>query len=190
LNGAFWIIKPDRLTELSELFLSGDSYGFEMEESDSIYVDTPLDLAMAEFSMRYSEERFSWAKRGGFNLQRLYVHDDPHMGITRNILDSAAYEKHFQRYNFFLKHIKPSDSILDIACGSGYGSEILSSKASTVLGVDTDSRTIEYARRQQGHITEKYQVYRRQAATGLDNRVRPKKQIIGQVCCFHGRQGN
>lgn len=145
LNGAIFIIRPGRIDDLNDLLLSDNSYGFKMEDHDSIDIDTPYDVAVAEAAFKFREERFSPDARGGFNLQRLYVHDDPDMGIRRNVLDAAAYERHYARYEFFLKHIEPSDAVLDIACGSGYGSHILASKAASVHGVDADALTIDYA---------------------------------------------
>jgi 2-polyprenyl-3-methyl-5-hydroxy-6-metoxy-1,4-benzoquinol methylase len=64
-----------------------------------------------------------------------------------NVFDAAAYQRHFGRYRYFLPHIRTSDLVLDIACGSGYGSEILASKAKFVQGVDLDPETIKYAKR-------------------------------------------
>ncbi|QSR87492.1 glycosyltransferase [Candidatus Methylacidiphilum infernorum] len=41
--------------------------------------------------------------------------------------------------------------VLDIACGEGYGSVILSSVAKSVIGVDFDERTIDHARKSYPH---------------------------------------
>lgn len=147
LNNAIFLVNPKVISRLSSFLISKKSYAFEMEYFESINVQTPADVALAQAVFKYQRERFSWKVRGGFNLQRLYIKDDTEMGISRTILDAAAYERHFQRYRFFLKHIKPSDRILDIACGSGYGSEILSSKAKFVYGIDADAETVKYAKR-------------------------------------------
>ncbi|MCX6786182.1 MAG: bifunctional glycosyltransferase/class I SAM-dependent methyltransferase [Candidatus Komeilibacteria bacterium] len=51
---------------------------------------------------------------------------------------------HLERYKFASKYVKDK-TVLDIACGSGYGSNLLaSSGAREVLGVDILSRLIEY----------------------------------------------
>jgi len=146
-NQIIWAVCPKHMDKLDEKLISDNSYGFQMNESVSVEVNTPYDLAVAEAMFLYQQERFSLEARGGFNLQRLYIYDDPDMGIRRNVLDKDAYERHFQRYKIFLDKIVSADAILDIACGSGYGSEILASKARSVLGVDADLKTIEYARR-------------------------------------------
>ncbi|MBI5050404.1 MAG: methyltransferase domain-containing protein [Nitrospirae bacterium] len=149
LAGAIWIVAPDKINKLNDFLLSGESYAFELNDSENIDIDidTPCDVAVAEAMLSFQKERVSWDARGGFNVQRFYAHDDLEMGIRRNILDAAAYERHLQRYRFFLDYIEPSDVVLDIACGSGYGSEILASKARLVYGIDMDAKTIEYARR-------------------------------------------
>ncbi len=147
LNGAIWLIPTKRLGALNNLLLAKNSYCFEMSAEDSVDVDTPYDVMMAEAIQAFRKECFSHERRGGFNIQRLYVKDDPEMGIRRNVFDTAAYERHFQRYRFFLPHIKKSDVVLDMACGSGYGTDILAARAKAVYGIDADRETIRYAAR-------------------------------------------
>jgi len=147
LNNAIFIFWQQKIAKLNEFLISDKSYGFPMEEFDAFNVDTPLDVALAEALIKFKEERVSPGCRGGHNVERMYIHDDLNLGIRRNILNKASYDRHFQRYRFFLKHIESSDSVLDIACGSGYGSEILASKAKFVYGVDSDKKTIQYAKR-------------------------------------------
>lgn len=55
-------------------------------------------------------------------------------------------EKHIERYRFAQKYCN-NKSVLDAACGVGYGSNILAQKASSVLGVDFSKEAIEYARK-------------------------------------------
>lgn len=54
-------------------------------------------------------------------------------------------EEHLDRYNFVLDKVK-NKRVLDIACGSGYGSFLLATKgnAEKVVGVDLDSEAIKY----------------------------------------------
>ncbi|NMB48126.1 class I SAM-dependent methyltransferase [Candidatus Kuenenbacteria bacterium] len=64
--------------------------------------------------------------------------------------ESKDKEEHLARYNFVLPWIKDKD-VLDIACGTGYGSKMLADGgAKSVSGGDIDEQTIELAR-------EKYQ---------------------------------
>jgi O-antigen biosynthesis protein len=57
------------------------------------------------------------------------------------------YKEHVARYQFASKYTK-SKKVLDVACGSGYGSEILSeSGADYVIGCDISKESIEYAQK-------------------------------------------
>lgn len=53
--------------------------------------------------------------------------------------------EHLERYSFALQYCN-NMSVLDIACGSGYGSSILSEKAKKVIGVDISKKSIDYAK--------------------------------------------
>lgn len=158
LNGAIWLIPVKRLHAINNLLLSNHTYAFEMDETSSVDIDTQSDIVVAEAILSFNKLRLSWNERGRYNVQRFYVHDDLKMGILRNSFDTAAYERHFGRYKFFLKYIKPHDSVLDIACGSGYGSQILASKARLVCGVDSDAVTIKYAKRHHGSMNVQFGV--------------------------------
>jgi SAM-dependent methyltransferase len=58
---------------------------------------------------------------------------------------------HLERYRFAAKYVQ-NRRVLDIACGVGYGSKILADAgASSVDGVDINSRTIGYARSRYPH---------------------------------------
>jgi SAM-dependent methyltransferase len=52
--------------------------------------------------------------------------------------------EHIHRYRL-AREICEGKDVLDIACGEGYGSEILSAIAKTVVGVDNASEAIDYA---------------------------------------------
>ncbi len=54
--------------------------------------------------------------------------------------------EHIHRYLFAAPLCEGRD-VLDIACGEGYGAALLSTVASSVVGVDIDEPTIEHARR-------------------------------------------
>ena len=60
--------------------------------------------------------------------------------------ETNIYKEHVARYNFASKYIK-GKKVLDIACGSGYGSEILLKQgAKYVIGSDISKNTIDYAK--------------------------------------------
>src|SRR5512139_3486774 len=59
--------------------------------------------------------------------------DDPFIG----------YE-HLHRYRFAKEFVK-GKKVLDLACGEGYGSLMLSEEAGDVTGIDIDETTIRHA---------------------------------------------
>jgi 2-polyprenyl-3-methyl-5-hydroxy-6-metoxy-1,4-benzoquinol methylase len=69
--------------------------------------------------------------------------------IKSNKLQSALAQVHIERYEKARNWIRelhglPKPRILDIACGTGYGSEILA-EAGEVVGIDLDEETIRFA---------------------------------------------
>ncbi|WP_051666593.1 bifunctional 2-polyprenyl-6-hydroxyphenol methylase/3-demethylubiquinol 3-O-methyltransferase UbiG [Pedobacter sp. R20-19] len=57
---------------------------------------------------------------------------------------SENMSEHLHRYAFAMQFIE-NKVILDIACGEGYGSNLMAKKAKKVYGVDIDYKTIEKA---------------------------------------------
>lgn len=55
--------------------------------------------------------------------------------------------QHVERYNFALDYIQENDVVLDIACGVGYGTYLMSQTGAKVIGNDYDKDTIELAKR-------------------------------------------
>lgn len=76
-------------------------------------------------------------------MERIY----PESFDPQNLVDRMILEMHNKRYNFAAKNLRGTN-ILDIACGSGYGSEILanSNKKIHITGVDKSKQAIKYAR--------------------------------------------
>jgi ubiquinone/menaquinone biosynthesis C-methylase UbiE len=62
-----------------------------------------------------------------------------------NISQFEISYEHWHRYLYASNFVK-NRVVLDIACGEGYGSYLLSKQAKSVVGVDIDSMTIEYAK--------------------------------------------
>lgn len=59
--------------------------------------------------------------------------------------DDESIQKHVSRYKFASMFI--DGVVLDCACGSGYGSKILSKKADKVIGVDISEDTVKFISR-------------------------------------------
>lgn len=54
---------------------------------------------------------------------------------------------HLSRYQFSKSYIYRNDTVLDIACGTGYGSYEIGSLCKEVYAVDIDEKTVEYAQK-------------------------------------------
>lgn len=63
--------------------------------------------------------------------------------------DEELEIEHLERY-LSIKELVRDKTVLDAACGEGYGSHILSQTAATVLGVDIDAETVQRAREKYG----------------------------------------
>ena len=62
-------------------------------------------------------------------------------------IKSKMYLEHINRYRFARQFVRDKD-VLDIACGSGYGTKILSDAGvKSILGVDISKETIDYCRK-------------------------------------------
>jgi ubiquinone/menaquinone biosynthesis C-methylase UbiE len=56
-----------------------------------------------------------------------------------------AEPTHLARYKFAMQFIEDEDIILDVPCGSGYGSFLLTEKSKKVYGIDICSPAIDHA---------------------------------------------
>jgi 2-polyprenyl-3-methyl-5-hydroxy-6-metoxy-1,4-benzoquinol methylase len=61
-------------------------------------------------------------------------------------ISARLSEEHYLRYSFALSFVK-NKMVLDIACGTGYGSKLLSTKAKNVAGVDISKECIAFAKK-------------------------------------------
>ncbi len=74
------------------------------------------------------------------------------------VTDLHEKEEHLNRYHFAAAHANGRD-VLDLACGSGYGSHILShAGARSVIGVDCDASTVATVRSQYSAANLKFAV--------------------------------
>jgi SAM-dependent methyltransferase len=68
-----------------------------------------------------------------------------HMDMLRE--SGPRADAHIVRYALAASLVRPGDTVLDCACGLGYGSAVIAaaSQASEVIGVDVDSGVVAYA---------------------------------------------
>jgi 2-polyprenyl-3-methyl-5-hydroxy-6-metoxy-1,4-benzoquinol methylase len=59
----------------------------------------------------------------------------------------GGVREHLDRYNFALQFLSGQEVVVDAACGSGYGSEILSKKAKKVVGLEISDHALSYAKK-------------------------------------------
>ncbi len=75
-----------------------------------------------------------------FAIKGQTEHIDPH---KKNFLQNR-FEDYEQRYVFAARYVK-NKKVLDIACGEGYGTHMLSHIAQEVVGVDSEAIAIQHA---------------------------------------------
>lgn len=59
-------------------------------------------------------------------------------------------QQHFARYNAVLNRVHPKHAVLDVGCGTGYGTFFLSLLAKSVHGIDKSQEALEYASKNYG----------------------------------------
>lgn len=60
---------------------------------------------------------------------------------------------HKFRYDYVQKQIKPNSTVLDVGCGSGVLSHLLSQKGCKVTGVDIDKNRVNFCKKEYPYIT-------------------------------------
>lgn len=61
-----------------------------------------------------------------------------------------TYLRHFFAYKLADEKISSGSSILEIGCGSGYGTKLLSKNAEKIIGLDVDKKTVEQISKKNG----------------------------------------
>lgn len=79
--------------------------------------------------------------------ERLYFSSNDNLNIEKNADDLANIERHESRYLFAAQQLARDSLVLDCACGSGYGSDILKDYCARVIGVDIDPKAVDFANR-------------------------------------------
>jgi cyclopropane fatty-acyl-phospholipid synthase-like methyltransferase len=60
------------------------------------------------------------------------------------IKDFQMHYEHLHRYAFAAQLVK-GKRVLDLACGEGYGSNMLAQEAESVIGLDIDEKVVYHA---------------------------------------------
>lgn len=71
--------------------------------------------------------------------------------IYPNKTSPMLWQEHINRYIFALR-LTSKKVILDVACGTGYGTGLLSKTADLVIGVDISRQALTYARKHYGKM--------------------------------------
>ncbi|MBS1717339.1 MAG: class I SAM-dependent methyltransferase [Armatimonadetes bacterium] len=79
-------------------------------------------------------------------LAQLKAERDLHMDHLREA--GRRSDAHLVRYDFAFNYIQPGDTVLDVACGLGYGAYAMAqgTPAAKVIAIDNSQGAIEYAR--------------------------------------------
>lgn len=78
--------------------------------------------------------------------------------LVPDLSPPAPLAEHLSRYEFAVQLVGESQKILDVACGAGYGSFMISQAAlGEVVGVDIDSEAVEWAQSAYGSESSKLQ---------------------------------
>lgn len=65
--------------------------------------------------------------------------------IKPNTFTDGISRSHQYRYFAARGYVEPGDIVIDAACGSGYGTELLSTIAKKVIGIDRSEEAVSYA---------------------------------------------
>src|SRR3954452_8778002 len=63
--------------------------------------------------------------------------------VIPGLVEDDLFNEHLSRYKFAARLVPPGASVLDVGCGTGYGS----AEFSSVTGADVSAEAVEYARK-------------------------------------------
>lgn len=130
------LINKDR--RLEEWLQIGKKYNLLAE--DNMY---HIDIAICLSEKYKTKQEIKRKLEAEIHRQQGNVHERQ---IAKKI--QAICIKHRLRYQFAKEFIEEEDIVLDIACGCGYGSKIISEKNPTlIIGIEADFKAIKYARK-------------------------------------------
>lgn len=140
--------------------------------------DAPREMERAFQALRASHPNYSspeTTRRAG-GLWPIYYHgprERADAGVEGVLAD------HVLRYRWAARFCQPREEVLDVPCGTGYGSPILAEQGAFVTGIDLDEESVGWAR---GHHTGARLTFQPGSLTALP--VVPG--TIDQIVCFEG----
>ncbi len=94
-------------------------------------------------------------------------------GVSANFL----YKEALARYVFVLKLLKKNYKVLDLGCGTGYGTSLLAAKAKLVVGVDISREAIDFC-------NKKYQGWNIKFKIGDIQKLNYPDKYFDIICSF------
>lgn len=110
------------------------------------YAITPFHALEAEGnSVAIPLEKIPENVLSRYPLSTLLEQRDLHMDMSRET--GRRSDAHMARYHLAASYVRDGDTVLDAACGMGYGSHLLSQQtaAARVIGADLDQAAVRYA---------------------------------------------
>lgn len=101
---------------------------------------------MGHLTANYSLRDLGHVKIGKWKLKIMSKMPNTIVRFTPSIFPLKNMTSHISQYRFAAKYLK-GKIVLDVACGSGYGSELLRQNGNEVLGIDIDPENVEFAER-------------------------------------------
>lgn len=133
-------------------FTAGESTGHLLRRHPRAMLDVPYEARETEGpSVTIALEKCPMGLAQSHPRLRLLETRGLHMDMLRE--PGRRADAHLARYDLAAQIARPGDTILDAACGLGYGAHLLAncSPAAKVIGVDLDVDAVEYAKSAFGH---------------------------------------
>ncbi len=151
---------PSRLTVEPRTWWETAALGAGFRKHPAYYTVNPFEsLERDDHTISVPLEKIPGAVLSRYPLQDLASERSLHMDMSREI--GPRSDAHMARYALAAEWVRPGDTVLDCACGLGYGTAMLTavSKGRHFLGVDIGDQAIAYAR---DNFGERYSIDYRQ----------------------------
>jgi 2-polyprenyl-3-methyl-5-hydroxy-6-metoxy-1,4-benzoquinol methylase len=122
---------------------------FEMQPDDTFHVHPQYFMALhsdtfvVQTHTAYDEVSDTYLKACRDEAKQVYV--EPRLEVNEKKI--AAGDQLTFHYKLAEKYVQEGDHVLDIACGEGYGTNIISKRARSIIGGDVDAGAVEKANR-------------------------------------------